>query len=106
MEQTKALDALAPFLTLAKSASTPRQLIDIINQATSATNTFIFAELLQQPSIQRLAQSSPNDHSDQYIGYYKLLEIFSWGTYKDYESIYHLVSKIIITLIMSIIISR
>ncbi|KAF2155396.1 hypothetical protein K461DRAFT_112852 [Myriangium duriaei CBS 260.36] len=79
MEQTKALNALAPFLALAKSASSPRQAADIVTQATSAQSTYVFAELLQTPAMQSLRQDG------QYAGHYKLLEIFTWGTMADYE---------------------
>ncbi|GAM83090.1 hypothetical protein ANO11243_010760 [Dothideomycetidae sp. 11243] len=80
MEQTKALNALAPFLALAKSASAPRQAADIVTQATSAQSTYVFAELLQSPAMQSLREDA------QYAGHYRLLEIFTWGTMADYEA--------------------
>ncbi|KAI0433830.1 PCI domain-containing protein [Xylaria sp. FL1042] len=80
MEQTKALNALEPFLALSKSATVPRAAADLITQATSNANTYVFAELLQTPQIQALAQSP--DHTS----YLKLLEIFSYGTYANYTS--------------------
>ena len=79
MEQTRALNALAPFLALAKSASLPRQAADLVTQATSAQNTYIFAELLQTPVIQSLREDA------QHSAHYKLLEIFTWGTVADYQ---------------------
>jgi COP9 signalosome complex subunit 7 len=79
MEQTKALNALEPFLALSKSASAPRAAADLITQATSAPNTYVFAELLQTPNIQKLRESS------DYASSYTLLEIFSWGTWEDYK---------------------
>ncbi|KAI6251458.1 COP9 signalosome complex subunit 7a [Erysiphe necator] len=78
MEQTRALNALAPYITLTKSATSPRAAADLIECATSAPNTFVFAELLEAPEIQVLA-NSPN-----YSSYLKLLEIFSYGTYQTY----------------------
>ncbi|KFA62091.1 hypothetical protein S40285_06783 [Stachybotrys chlorohalonatus IBT 40285] len=79
MEQTKALNALEPFLALSKSATSPRAAADLVTRATSAPNTFIFAELLQTPPIQALAESP------EHKPYLKLLEIFSYGTYQAYQ---------------------
>ncbi|KAJ5037376.1 uncharacterized protein L3040_007552 [Drepanopeziza brunnea f. sp. 'multigermtubi'] len=78
MEQIKATNALAPFLALTKTANSPRAAANLIESATSAPNTFIFAELLQAPNIQALS-SSP-DHAPSLA----LLKIFSYGTYADY----------------------
>jgi COP9 signalosome complex subunit 7 len=71
---------LKPFLALTKSAAAPRAAADLITQATSNPNTYVFAELLQTPQIQALSQSP--DHQS----YLKLLEIFSYGTYANYTS--------------------
>jgi hypothetical protein len=79
MEQTKALNALEPFLALSKSATSPRAASDLIAQATSAPNTYVFAELLQTPNIQNLRGS------EEYGPYLTLLEIFAWGTWEDYK---------------------
>ncbi|KAF2820741.1 hypothetical protein CC86DRAFT_304514 [Ophiobolus disseminans] len=80
MEQTKALNALEPFLALSKSATSPRAASDLISQATSAPNTYVFAELLQKPNIQSLRTS------EEYASYLTLLEIFAWGTWEDYKA--------------------
>ncbi|KAH8714340.1 hypothetical protein BGZ61DRAFT_505230 [Ilyonectria robusta] len=80
MEQTKALNALEPFLALSKTASSPRAAVDLVTRATSAPNTFLFAELLDTPAIQSLA-SSPES-----APHLKLLQIFSHGTYATYRS--------------------
>ncbi|KAH7391119.1 hypothetical protein DE146DRAFT_663553 [Phaeosphaeria sp. MPI-PUGE-AT-0046c] len=80
MEQTKALNALEPFLALSKSATSPRAASDLIAQATSAPNTYVFAELLQTPNIQNLRTS------DEYASSLVLLEIFAWGTWADYKA--------------------
>lgn len=79
MEQTKALNALEPFLALSKSATSPRAASDLIVQATSAPNTYVFAELLQTPNIQNLRTS------EEHGPYLALLEIFAWGTWADYK---------------------
>jgi len=80
MEQTRALNALEPFLALSKSALSPRAAADLVTQATSAPHTYVFAELLQTPNIQALRQSL------EYSSYLTLLEIFSWGTLADYKA--------------------
>lgn len=80
MDQSRALNALAPFLALAKSANSPRAASDLITQATSAPNTYVFAELLQQPNIRKLASD------EQYSGHLKLLETFAWGTWESYKA--------------------
>jgi COP9 signalosome complex subunit 7 len=82
MEQTKALNALEPFLALSKSATSPRAASDLIVQATSAPNTYVFAELLQTPNIQNLRSS------EEYASYLTLLEIFAWGTWEDYKGVF------------------
>ncbi|TDZ68169.1 COP9 signalosome complex subunit 7a [Colletotrichum sidae] len=77
MEQTKALNALEPFLALSKSATSPRAAADLITRATSNPNTYVFTELLETPQIQALASSDLHSHLT-------LLELFSHGTYADY----------------------
>lgn len=78
MEQTRALNALEPFLALSKSANSPRAAADLVTQATSAPNTYVFAELLQATTIQALRDSP------EHARYLRLLEIFAWGTWQDY----------------------
>ncbi|KAI0377478.1 hypothetical protein F5Y04DRAFT_175255 [Hypomontagnella monticulosa] len=80
MEQTKALNALEPYLALTKSAVAPRAAADLVTQATSNPHTYVFAELLQAPQIQSLSQSS------EYAPYLTLLEIFSYGTFAGYTA--------------------
>ncbi|OJD35812.1 pci domain-containing protein [Diplodia corticola] len=80
MEQTRALNALEPFLALSKSANSPRAAVDLVIQATSAPNTYVFAELLQQSNIQALRDSP------EHASYLRLLEIFAWGTWQDYTT--------------------
>ncbi|PVH76376.1 hypothetical protein DL98DRAFT_517967 [Cadophora sp. DSE1049] len=76
----KSMNALAPFLALTKTANSPRAAANLIEGATSAPNTFIFAELLQAPNIQALA------NSPEFSSHLSLLKIFSYGTYTDYTS--------------------
>lgn len=79
MEQQRALNALEPYLALSKSATSPRAAADLITQATSSPQTYVFAELLQTPNIQSLRNST------EYFSYLQLLEIFAWGTLTDYQ---------------------
>jgi len=78
--QTRALNALEQFLLLSKSANSPRAAADLIIQATSARDTFVFAELLATSNIQSLRETP------EYAGHLRLLEIFSWGVWADYSS--------------------
>lgn len=79
MDQSRALNALAPYLALAKSATSPRAAADLITQATAAPNAFVFAELLAQPNIQKL------QGDEQYARVYDLGKLFAWGTWEQYK---------------------
>ncbi|MCJ1436855.1 hypothetical protein MMC27_006237 [Xylographa pallens] len=79
--QQKALNALEQYTLLSKSASSPRAAADLIAQATSSPNTYVFAELLETPNIQSLRTATP-----EYSRFLTLLEIFSWGTWAEYSS--------------------
>lgn len=79
MDQSLALNALAPYLALAKSATSPRAAADLITQATSAPNTYVFAELLQQRNVQAL------QGNEQYSSHFELLKCFAWGTWEQYK---------------------
>lgn len=67
-----------PFLALSKAATAPRAAADLVLQATSAPNTFIFTELLAQPEIQALVTSA--DYSPALT----VLQVFSYGTWATY----------------------
>ncbi|KAL1304507.1 hypothetical protein AAFC00_003496 [Neodothiora populina] len=87
MEQSRALNALQPYLALSKSATSSRAAADVITQATSAPNTYVFAELLLTRSIQALKNSDEADPTGiKYSAHHRLLEIFAWGTWADYSS--------------------
>ena len=85
MDQTqqKALSALEPFVLLSKSANSPRAAADLVKQASSSPNTFVFAELLQTPNIQALATAPP-----EHASFLTLLQIFAWGTWADYQCMF------------------
>jgi COP9 signalosome complex subunit 7 len=82
--QSRALEALQPFihLTTSSTASSPRFIANIITNATSSPNTFVFAELLETPAVQALGAP---DTPEEFRGYLKLLEIFAWGTWQEYH---------------------
>ena len=82
-QQTSALNALAPFLALAPSAASPRAAADLILQATSAPHTYIFAELLEAPNVQNLRNAER-----QWSRWLRVLEIFCWGTWAEYQGMY------------------
>ncbi|KAL4933882.1 CSN complex subunit 7 [Aspergillus undulatus] len=81
----RALDALQSFIALAdsSSASSPRYVANIITNATASPHTYVFAELLEQPSVQVLRST---DTPADLRGYLTLLEIFAWGTWQDYQN--------------------
>ncbi|KAF3491842.1 ACOB protein [Arthroderma uncinatum] len=83
--QKRALGAIQPFIHLANSSTShsPRFIANIITNATSAANTFIFAELLETPAVKSLANP---DTPDEYRSYLKLLEIFAWGSWEEYHA--------------------
>lgn len=51
----------------------------LIADATSATGTFMFAELLDMPNIQELAGN------EQHTSWFELLKVFSYQTWADYK---------------------
>ncbi|KAJ3122852.1 hypothetical protein HK098_002428 [Nowakowskiella sp. JEL0407] len=69
---------LEPFLLLAKNARGAAA-SKLIQDATSAPGVYVFAELLELPSIQDLK------NNPQYLPIFTLLEIFAYGTYLDYK---------------------
>ncbi|KAL8803308.1 MAG: hypothetical protein Q9182_003266 [Xanthomendoza sp. 2 TL-2023] len=79
--QQKARNALESFILLSSSASSPRAAADLVKQATSAPNTYVFAELLQTKNVAAL-KTGPAE----YLPHHTLLEIFAWGTWADYSS--------------------
>jgi COP9 signalosome complex subunit 7 len=88
MDQSRAINSLAPFLALAKSANSPRAAADLVAQATAAPSTYIFAELLEQPNVKALA------NAEKYNGHLKLLEIFAWGTWEDYKGMQRVIASL------------
>ncbi|EED24493.1 COP9 signalosome subunit 7 (CsnG), putative [Talaromyces stipitatus ATCC 10500] len=81
---SRALEALQPFihLTTSSTASSPRFVANIIANATSHPNTYVFAELLETSAVQALGSA---DTPEEFRGYLKLLEIFAWGTWQEYQ---------------------
>lgn len=81
---TRALEALQPFIHLASSnsATSPRLVANLITNATSNPHTYVFAELLETPTVQALRSK---ETPEEYQGYITLLEIFAWGTWQEYH---------------------
>ncbi|BGP42325.1 hypothetical protein JCM10449v2_006330 [Rhodotorula kratochvilovae] len=70
---------LEPFLLLAKSARGAGA-AGLVSQAVGAPGVYVFGELLEQPSIKDLA------NHEQHAAQYRLLELFAYGTWADYEA--------------------
>ncbi|GAA5908440.1 hypothetical protein JCM8208_006196 [Rhodotorula glutinis] len=70
---------LEPFLLLAKSARGAGA-ASLVSQAVGAPGVYVFAELLDQPSIRDLA------NHEQHAQQHRLLELFAFGTWADYEA--------------------
>lgn len=81
---TRAIEALQSFIHLAQSnsASSPRFVANLITNATSSPQTYVFSELLELPAVQALRAS---ETPDEFKGYLTLLEIFAWGTWEQYH---------------------
>ncbi|KAF2859340.1 CSN7 COP9 signalosome subunit [Piedraia hortae CBS 480.64] len=79
-DQSSALNALASFIALSKTATSARAAAELIERATSDPNTFVFGELLQQPNIRAL-----NDDAE-YRAAWEVLKVFAWGTWQDYKA--------------------
>ncbi|KAG0278087.1 hypothetical protein BGZ95_004753 [Linnemannia exigua] len=69
---------LEPYLALSKSAK-GAGCVQLIKDVLTAPGVFVFGELLAMPNVVEL-KANP-DHAR----YHKLLEIFSFGTYQDYQ---------------------
>lgn len=92
------LTKLEPFLLMSKSAKGAAA-AKLILDATGSPGVFVFGELLDVPSIQevRVRSCEPGEGADrtlptqlsrneQYVGHYRLLQLFAYGTYDDYLS--------------------
>lgn len=76
-KQARAINALEPFLAQNKSAESSKAVAEVITQATSAPNTYVFTELLCTPNILELEKAEEK-------GYLELLKIYDFGVWKDY----------------------
>ncbi|KAI5308649.1 hypothetical protein KEM55_005211 [Ascosphaera atra] len=80
----KACEAIEPFVAQATSTqASPRFIANLISSATSSPSAYVFAELLEIQAVQSLR--SP-DTPQEYRAWLRVLEIFAWGTWKEYES--------------------
>ncbi|KAK6176883.1 hypothetical protein SNE40_015097 [Patella caerulea] len=69
---------LEQFVLLAKTAKGAAA-VGLINQVLEAPGIFVFGELLDMPTIQELSSGPQEAH-------YNLLNLFAYGTYKDYKA--------------------
>ncbi|XP_028650839.1 COP9 signalosome complex subunit 7b-like isoform X1 [Erpetoichthys calabaricus] len=77
-EQKPPNNPLEQFILLAKSAK-GAALTALISQVLEAPGVYVFGELLELPCVQELSDG-PN------AGYYRLLNMFAYGTYPDYTA--------------------
>lgn len=91
-----------PFILLSKSARGAAA-AGLVEKATAAPAVYVFAELLQQPSIKDVCpplRSLETDHpgtnaqsppalqlanQEQHVKSYRLLQLFAYGTWADYN---------------------
>lgn len=91
---------MQPFILLSKSARGAAA-AGLVEKATAAPAVYVFAELLQQPSIQHVRSPSllpalkrRGTHlylshqladQEQHVKSYRLLQLFAYGTWADYN---------------------
>lgn len=83
MTETGSATKALPFLINSKSAK-GAACVQLVKDALAAPGLYVFAELLDMPNVRELA----NDPASQ--PYYRLLQIFSYGTYQDYKNNHNL----------------
>lgn len=69
--------AMEQFLLLAKSCR-GLAAVQLVKQLLESPQLYVFGEFLDQPNIKELTASA------EHKPYYELLEVFAFGTYKDY----------------------
>ncbi|XP_003737539.1 COP9 signalosome complex subunit 7a [Galendromus occidentalis] len=62
----------------AREATTAREIKDIIENAVESPQVLVFGELLDLPSVKQLRETEYADH-------FRLLELFAYGTFRDYQ---------------------
>ena len=82
-EHTSSAAALEPFVLLANGAKGAAA-ISLINQVLEAPGVYVFGELLDHANIADLE----NSHADG-PSHLRLLQIFAYGTYSDYNNDQH-----------------
>ncbi|GFO08248.1 EF-hand domain-containing protein d2 [Plakobranchus ocellatus] len=78
MTSEKTSNPIEPFLLLLKDAKGAGA-ASVVTQAMSAPNVYVFGEILDLPNIQELGNGA-------HAPVYQLLNIFAYGTYKDYKA--------------------
>lgn len=91
------------FVEKASQAQSPEGVIQVILDATEQEGLFVFGELLASPKVEQVNSPLSALHdplklmtfcqklnsAEQYKKIYELLEIFAFGTYKDYLGFYY-----------------
>jgi len=77
-EEIKTVNALEPFLLLAKNARGAAA-AQLVQQVTETAGVFVFNELLHMQGIKEL------ESNDKYAHAWQLLQLFAFGTLKDYK---------------------
>ena len=71
---------LEQFLILATTA-TGQEAVELVNQVLEAPGVYVFGELLETECLKQLAIGP-------LAGYAQLLQLFAYGTYSDYKSMF------------------
>ncbi|KAL4221022.1 COP9 signalosome complex subunit 7b [Mactra antiquata] len=75
--EKSSVNPLEQFVLLAKSAKGAAA-VGLVKQVLEAPNVYVFGELLEMANIQELS-------SGEHAKYFNLLNLFAYGTYKDYK---------------------
>jgi len=75
---TTNLGPLEAHINRVREANSPEEVKDVIQSAVESTQVLVFGELLDLPAVKQLKDT-------EYSGYLKLLELFAYGTFQDYQ---------------------
>ncbi|XP_035829431.1 COP9 signalosome complex subunit 7a isoform X2 [Aplysia californica] len=78
MSAEKSGNPMEPFLLLLKDAKGAGA-ASVLTQAMASPNVYVFGEFLDLPNVQELS-------SGPHASVYQLLQVFAYGTYKDYKA--------------------
>lgn len=78
MSEKSSTGALEALISFARTVSDVDAAVDVIHKAIESPLVYSFSEILDVPFIKSMKQDP------QYGQYYRLLELFAYGTYQDY----------------------